>query len=125
MVRREAPEGSPILSRDLRAAVAFIRAAPALSPTAGTRAEVGAGAAPAKAQLASPLTCPDLIPTPVTFTADGNQPKGRFRWRDIGTGAVNAAPWEGPIVAPARFPKAPQPERASHGAATGPRRRQP
>lgn len=68
-------------------------------------------AAPAAAQQFNPnmapnphgLTCPDLVPTPVTFTANGNQLEGRFRVRNIGTGALNAAPWQVTIVATTRF----------------------
>ena len=91
------------MSRYVLAAVAFILAAPALSQTAGTRAQIGPGASVANAQLAAPLTCPDLIPTPVTFTVNGNQLEGRYRVRNIGTGALNAAPWEVLIVATTRF----------------------
>lgn len=68
-------------------------------------------AAPAATQQFNPnmapsphaLTCPDLVPTPVTFTANGNQLEGRFRVRNIGTGALNAAPWQVLIVATTRL----------------------
>lgn len=91
------------MSRYVLAAVVFILAAPALSQTAGVRAQVGPGTSVANAHGASPLTCPDLIPTPVTFTVNGTQLEGRFRVRNIGTGALNAQPWEVLVVATTRY----------------------
>lgn len=66
-------------------ALSLTAAAPALAQTFVLPGQ----AAPNRNQM----VCPDLVPTPVTFSVQGSQLHAQFRVRNIGTGAMVAPAW--------------------------------